>query len=75
MISVFDIFKIGIGFFSSYIVGLMNVGKSFIDRLESSGLLIATSYIVVDLYGSLLLTGKGYVTDVVIIMGLVGNSS
>lgn len=74
MISVFDIFKIGIGFFSSYIVGLMNVGKSFIDRLESSGLLIVMSYIVVDLYGSLSLMGKGYVMDVVIIMGLVGNS-
>lgn len=74
MISVFDIFKIGIGLFSSYIVGLMNVGKSFIDWLESSGLLIVMSYIVVDLYGLLLLMGKGYVMDVVIIMGLVGNS-
>ncbi|EHU26123.1 L-serine ammonia-lyase [Escherichia coli DEC2A] len=52
----------------------MNAGKSFIDRLESSGLLTATSHIVVDLYGSLSLTGKGHATDVAIIMGLAGNS-
>ena len=53
MISAFDIFKIGIGPSSSHTVGPMNAGKSFIDRLESSGLLTATSHIVVDLYGSL----------------------
>ena len=70
MISAFDIFKIGIGPSSSHTVGPMNAGKSFIDRLESSGLLTATSHIVVDLYGSLSLTGKGHATDVAIIMGL-----
>ncbi|WP_171539561.1 MULTISPECIES: serine dehydratase beta chain, partial [Enterobacteriaceae] len=43
MISAFDIFKIGIGPSSSHTVGPMNAGKSFIDRLESSGLLTATS--------------------------------
>lgn len=74
MISAFNIFKIGIGPSSSHTVGPMNAGKSFIDRLESSGLLTATSYIVVDLYGSLSLTGKGHATDVAIIMGLAGNS-
>lgn len=58
MISAFDIFKIGIGPSSSHTVGPMNAGKSFIDRLESSGLLTATSHIVVDLYGSLSLTGR-----------------
>ncbi|OKT41351.1 hypothetical protein ACN60_21880 [Escherichia coli] len=42
MISAFDIFKIGIGPSSSHTVGPMNAGKSFIDRLESSGLLTAT---------------------------------
>uniref|UniRef100_UPI003CEBEFFA serine dehydratase beta chain n=1 Tax=Pseudomonas aeruginosa TaxID=287 RepID=UPI003CEBEFFA len=64
MISAFDIFKIGIGPSSSHTVGPMNAGKSFIDRLGSSGLLTATSHIVVDLYGSLSLTGKGHATDV-----------
>lgn len=74
MISAFDIFKIGIGPSSSHTVGPMNAGKSFIDRLENSGLLTATSHIMVDLYGSLSLTGKGHATDVAIIMGLAGNS-
>lgn len=75
MISAFDIFKIGIGPSSSHTVGPMNAGKSFIDRLESSGLLTATSHIVVDLYGSLSLTGKGHATDVAIIMGLAKQSA
>ena len=44
MISAFDIFKIGIGPSSSHTVGPMNAGKSFIDRLESSGLLTCLLY-------------------------------
>ncbi|QBM25158.1 L-serine ammonia-lyase [Citrobacter arsenatis] len=74
MISAFDIFKIGIGPSSSHTVGPMNAGKSFIDLLVSSGELSRTTHIVVDLYGSLSLTGKGHATDVAIIMGLAGNS-
>ncbi|EML2223974.1 L-serine ammonia-lyase, iron-sulfur-dependent, subunit alpha [Klebsiella aerogenes] len=74
MISAFDIFKIGIGPSSSHTVGPMNAGKSFITELASSGDLTQTSRIVVDLYGSLSLTGKGHATDVAIIMGLAGNS-
>ncbi|MEG1122296.1 MAG: L-serine ammonia-lyase [Citrobacter sp.] len=74
MISAFDIFKIGIGPSSSHTVGPMNAGKSFIDQLVSSGELHQTTRIVVDLYGSLSLTGKGHATDVAIMMGLAGNS-
>ena len=74
MISAFDIFKIGIGPSSSHTVGPMNAGKSFIDLLVSSGELRRTTHIVVDLYGSLSLTGKGHATDVAIMMGLAGNS-
>ncbi|MCU6198892.1 L-serine ammonia-lyase [Citrobacter cronae] len=74
MISAFDIFKIGIGPSSSHTVGPMNAGKSFIDLLVSSGELFRTTHIVVDLYGSLSLTGKGHATDVAIMMGLAGNS-
>lgn len=74
MISAFDIFKIGIGPSSSHTVGPMNAGKSFIDRLVSSGELPKATHIVVDLYGSLSLTGKGHATDVAIMMGLAGNS-
>ncbi|MEG2991372.1 MAG: L-serine ammonia-lyase, partial [Citrobacter sp.] len=59
---------------SSHTVGPMNAGKSFIDQLDSSGELHQTTRIVVDLYGSLSLTGKGHATDVAIMMGLAGNS-
>ncbi|HFZ8995910.1 TPA: L-serine ammonia-lyase [Citrobacter freundii] len=74
MISVFDIFKPGIGPSSSHTVGPMNAGKRFIDRLSAGGDLPRTTRITVDLYGSLSLTGKGHATDVAIIMGLAGNS-
>ncbi|RVR76079.1 L-serine ammonia-lyase, partial [Citrobacter freundii] len=49
-------------------------GKSFIDLLVSCGELSKATHIVVDLYGSLSLTGKGHATDVAIMMGLAGNS-
>ena len=74
IISAFDIFKIGIGPSSSHTVGPMNAGKSFIDLLVSCGELPKATHIVVDLYGSLSLTGKGHATDVAIMMGLAGNS-
>ncbi|MDA8480110.1 L-serine ammonia-lyase [Citrobacter sp. Awk 4] len=74
MISAFEIFKIGIGPSSSHTVGPMNAGKCFIDQLTRSGALLQTTRMVVDLYGSLSLTGKGHATDVAIMMGLAGNS-
>lgn len=74
MISTFDMFKIGVGPSSSHTVGPMNAGKAFIDELSTSGLLSQTKRLVVDLYGSLSLTGKGHATDVAVIMGLAGNS-
>ncbi|MDC0610707.1 L-serine ammonia-lyase [Vibrio sp.] len=73
MISIFDIFKIGIGPSSSHTVGPMKAGKLFIDDLKSKGLLESTTKISVDVYGSLSLTGKGHHTDIAIIMGLLGN--
>lgn len=73
MISIFDIFKIGIGPSSSHTVGPMKAGKLFIDDLKSKGLLSSTTRITVDVYGSLSLTGKGHHTDIAIIMGLLGN--
>ncbi|MEZ8143294.1 MULTISPECIES: L-serine ammonia-lyase [Enterovibrio] len=74
MISVFDIFKIGVGPSSSHTVGPMKAGKSFIDDLRSKEMLRDTTKITVDVYGSLSLTGKGHHTDVAIIMGLAGNT-
>jgi len=73
MISVFDIFKIGIGPSSSHTVGPMKAGKQFVDDLTQQHLLLSTSRIAVDVYGSLSLTGKGHATDIAIIMGLAGN--
>ncbi|WP_436876956.1 L-serine ammonia-lyase [Siccibacter turicensis] len=73
MISVFDIFKIGIGPSSSHTVGPMKAGKQFTDDLIAQGLLHKTTRVVVDVYGSLSLTGKGHHTDIAIIMGLAGN--
>ena len=53
MISVFDIFKIGIGPSSSHTVGPMKAGKQFTDDLIARGLLAEVSKVVVDVYGSL----------------------
>lgn len=73
MISIFDIFKIGIGPSSSHTVGPMKAGKAFIDELVSNGMFAETTRLQVDVYGSLSLTGKGHHTDIAIIMGLAGN--
>ncbi|MCD1126557.1 L-serine ammonia-lyase [Jinshanibacter sp. LJY008] len=73
MISVFDMFKIGIGPSSSHTVGPMKAGKEFVDDLCHKGLIASVSKVVVDVYGSLSLTGKGHHTDIAIIMGLAGN--
>lgn len=72
MISVFDMFKVGIGPSSSHTVGPMKAGKQFIDELVDKGLLQDVTRLAVDVYGSLSLTGKGHHTDIAIIMGLSG---
>lgn len=73
MVSVFDIFKIGIGPSSSHTVGPMKAGKQFVDDLIAQQQLQDTTRVVVDVYGSLSLTGKGHHTDIAIIMGTAGN--
>lgn len=73
MISVFDIFQIGIGPSSSHTVGPMKAGHQFSKDLIQKNLLTSTTTISVDLYGSLSLTGTGHTTDIAIIMGLAGN--
>ncbi|MDN2481472.1 L-serine ammonia-lyase [Vibrio agarivorans] len=74
MISVFDVYKIGVGPSSSHTVGPMKAGKEFVDDLRSMEKLQTITKITVDVYGSLSLTGKGHHTDIAIIMGLGGNS-
>lgn len=72
MISIFDLFKIGIGPSSSHTVGPMKAGKLFADALKNQHLLARTCHIRADIYGSLSMTGRGHNTDTAIIMGLGG---
>ena len=72
MISVFDIFKIGIGPSSSHTVGPMKAGKQFTDDLIARGILHDITRVVVDVRLAFL-TGKGHHTDIAIIMGPAGN--
>lgn len=71
-ISVFDLFKIGIGPSSSHTVGPMLAASMFVHQLHDSGLLEKVSQIRVQLYGSLGATGKGHGSDKAIILGLMG---
>ena len=57
MISLFDMFKVGIGPSSSHTVGPMKAGKQFVDDLVEKGLLNAVTRVAVDVYGSLSLSG------------------
>ena len=71
-LSVFDIFKIGIGPSSSHTMGPMRAAREFALELERTGVLGATQEIAVRLYGSLALTGLGHGTDRAILVGLEG---
>ena len=69
--SVFDLFKIGIGPSSSHTVGPMVAARRF---LLDSGSLDDAVAIEADLYGSLALTGVGHGTDKAVILGLMGET-
>ncbi|MGD1068425.1 MAG: serine dehydratase beta chain, partial [Vulcanimicrobiaceae bacterium] len=56
MVSLFDLFKIGLGPSSSHTVGPMRAAATFVDRLAARGLIERTARIGIDLYGSLALT-------------------
>jgi len=73
-LSVFDIFKIGIGPSSSHTMGPMNAARTFAQLLETRGLLGRTAQVSAQLYGSLALTGRGHCTDRAILLGLEGFS-
>jgi L-serine dehydratase len=73
-ISVFDLFKIGIGPSSSHTVGPMRAAGLFVDRLLAGGHAGRLSRIKVELYGSLGATGKGHGTDKAVILGLQGEA-
>ena len=71
-LSVFDIFKVGIGPSSSHTMGPMRAAREFVLGLERDGLLAQTEQIAVRLYGSLALTGAGHGTDRAVLAGLEG---
>ncbi|MHB1814352.1 MAG: L-serine ammonia-lyase [Steroidobacteraceae bacterium] len=71
-LSVFDIFKVGIGPSSSHTMGPMRAAFQFVRDLQQAGRLAAIETITVRLYGSLALTGLGHGTDRAILMGLSG---
>ena len=72
MLSVFDIFKIGIGPSSSHTVGPMRIGVRFLTDANKAGVLEKAVRVCVDLHGSLALTGVGHGTDKATILGLMG---
>jgi L-serine dehydratase len=71
-VSVFDLFKIGIGPSSSHTVGPMRAANMFISQVLSHDLAARTDHIITELYGSLSHTGRGHGTDKAIILGLLG---
>jgi len=72
MLSIFDIYKIGVGPSSSHTNGPMIAGHHFTQLIDAN--LERVNRIQVDLYGSLSLTGIGHHTDRATIIGLLGNT-
>lgn len=71
-ISVFDIFKIGIGPSSSHTLGPWRAAQQFTQSLSAPDLLKKVLQVKILLYGSLAKTGKGHGTDIAILLGLAG---
>jgi len=72
-VSVFDLFKIGIGPSSSHTVGPMRAARLFVQRLSRTGRLPQVARLSADLYGSLGATGKGHGSDRAVLLGLAGH--
>ena len=73
-ISVFDLFKIGIGPSSSHTVGPMRAARMFADALHRDGLLDRVHAVRIELFGSLGATGKGHGSDKAVLLGLEGDA-
>lgn len=74
MISVFELFSIGIGPSSSHTVGPMRAANEFICELQGEQQLTSIHRLAITLYGSLAFTGKGHGTDKAVVMGLIGEA-
>src|SRR5215510_14052271 len=71
-ISVFDLFKVGIGPSSSHTVGRMRAACSFAARLSDQGLLARVAAVRCELFGSLGATGHGHGSVKAVVLGLEG---
>lgn len=74
MISVFDLFSVGIGPSSSHTVGPMRAARTFVGGLKADGLLTDTARVQAELFGSLGATGHGHGSDRAVLLGLAGES-
>ncbi|RYF25259.1 MAG: L-serine ammonia-lyase [Comamonadaceae bacterium] len=73
-VSVFDLFKIGIGPSSSHTVGPMRAARLFVQRLARDRQLPAVARVRSALYGSLGATGRGHASDSAVLLGLAGHA-
>jgi L-serine dehydratase len=71
-ISVFDMLKVGIGPSSSHTLGPWRAALAFCEELKVEGVFEKTDRLLVQLFGSLALTGEGHGTDIAVLMGLSG---
>ncbi|MEW2380308.1 L-serine ammonia-lyase [Micromonospora sp. NPDC047812] len=74
MISVFDLFSVGIGPSSSHTVGPMRAARMFVAGLKADGLLAGTVRVRAELFGSLGATGHGHGSDRAVLLGLAGEA-
>lgn len=78
-LSVFELFKVGIGPSSSHTMGPMVAAGRFLDEVQNGdwprGPLDVVSKLSVSLHGSLAFTGKGHATDRAVILGLAGEEA
>jgi L-serine dehydratase len=72
MLSVLDLFRVGLGPSSSHTVGPMRIARRFLREAGKAGYLKGAMRIEVELQGSLALTGVGHGTDKAVILGLLG---
>jgi len=72
MLSVLDLFRVGLGPSSSHTVGPMRIAKRFLREASKTGFLSQAARVEVELQGSLALTGVGHGTDKAVILGLLG---
>ena len=73
MLSVLDLFRVGIGPSSSHTVGPMRIAARFLAHLQKHGLLTQVARLRIELQGSLALTGEGHGTPRATLLGLLGH--